>query len=52
MMKRFLFCLALLVATQLSSCYCAWPPPVGPVEDEEAAAAVPAPTAEAAEQLA
>ena len=49
-MKRFLLCLCLLTATQLSSCYCAWPPPVGPVEDASAAVVAPAlaPAAEAA----
>ena len=48
-MKRFLLGLCLVAATQLPACYCAWPPDVGPVEDEEAAAIVPArPAAEAA----
>ena len=51
-MKRLLLSFCLIVATQLSGCYCGWPPPVGPVEDEEAAAVMPAPDSGPAEEAA
>lgn len=49
-MKRFLFGLCLIVGTQLSGCYCGWPPPVGPVEDEETSAVMPVPADTPAEE--
>ena len=39
-MKRFFVFAALLLCASLTSCQCANPPDVGPVEDEESSAQV------------